>query len=103
MKFQLSTLLLSIGLVAVCIGWAINRSDMQRELAELGSDRHERDYRINIGSATYGSVSESLDSADDFDDLDVDPKLLNTKLVQRLIELHEHRNRYRVCSFSNGW
>jgi len=92
MKFQLSTLLLSIGLVGVCVGWAINRSGMQRELKELRSDRHERDYRIYVGSATFGSVSEVLNSADDFGDLDVDPKLLNTKLVQRLIELHEHRD-----------
>ena len=71
MKMQLSTALLSISLIGVCIGWATDRTRWKTELSELSQNRKHREARIYRGASVearaYGAFDEISGLFSEFD------------------------------------
>ena len=104
MKIQLSTLLLLVALIAVCIVWFTDRHRLTRQLMEQDETRAHRDEQIYLGSVMMGASSGKFELFDrfDFDDVDNqlvhiknDPKyqqLLTEECVTELLNIYEHQN-----------
>jgi hypothetical protein len=108
MRIHLSTLLLLVGLVAVSIGWVVDRRNDKMELAELRSSRAARDMQIYLGSAMMVSAGSKFSVFDEFDFNDThdlfsgllnDPnyqRVLATVCVTELLNIYEHQEQIEL-------
>jgi hypothetical protein len=108
MKLQLSTLLLLVALIAVCIGWFTDRQNLSRQLLKQKQTRAQRDEQIYLGAVMMGASSGKFHLFDrfDFDDVDEglvhiknDPKyqqVLAEECVTELLNIYEYQNEIEI-------
>ena len=107
MKFQLSTALLLFGIVAVCVGWAVDRHNWSARLASLESDRAIRDERIFVGASISSSAGRACDILEEFTDIAGMQEYIQTQLILDFLEIfHVERQllhlKFGVKNFACG-
>lgn len=108
MKIQLSTLLLLVAFIAVCIVWVTDRQRLTRQLLEQKQTRAQRDEQIYLGSVMMAASSGKFKLFDRFDFNDVDDQLVHIKndpkyqqllaeeCVTELLNIYEHQNEIEI-------
>ncbi len=108
MRFQLSTALLLVALLAVSIGWITDRQRLASRITALNESRAQRDEQIYLGSAIFGSSTGKFELLGrfDFDDLHDelahiknDPKfhqILTEECVTEFLNIYDHQKEIEI-------
>jgi hypothetical protein len=93
MKYQLSTVMLAITVLAVSMAWRVERAKLKREIEVLNRNHAAQEEATLMGSSLK---LDTLNARIVFDRLKCEPnnrRYLNTQCVSRILKIHAYHQR----------